>query len=147
MRGTQTKIIATIGPSSQSVRTLTAMIRAGVTVARLNFSHGTHASHRKLARHVRQASRLAKRNVALLADLQGPKIRIGDMPQEGVFLKKNAEFIISTKKIMGSVEGAFTDYRFLPQDVKKGDKILLDDGLIRLEVKDTTDKKVSCKVS
>src|SRR3990167_4051949 len=82
MRGTQTKIIATIGPSSQSVRTLTAMIRAGVTVARLNFSHGTHASHRKLARHVRQASRLAKRNVALLADLQGPKIRLGDLNEE-----------------------------------------------------------------
>ena len=142
----QTKVVCTLGPASEEKSIIKKLIQSGMDVVRINFSHGAPDYVRNLVRLVRSTASQIGRPIAILGDLQGPKIRIGDMPQEGVFLKKNAEFIISTKKIMGSVEGAFTDYRFLPQDVKKGDKILLDDGLIRLEVKDTTDKKVSCKV-
>ncbi|MDA1038304.1 MAG: pyruvate kinase [bacterium] len=115
MQKKRTKIVATIGPSSQSVATLKKMLREGLDVARLNFSHGTHASHRKLIQSVRKASKEAKKNVAIMADLQGPKIRIGDLPSL-IKTKKGEEHIIPVT---------------LPQlgaSLKKGDKILIDDG-------------------
>ena len=120
MKNKRTKIIATIGPASQSVATLERMIRAGMNAARLNFSHGTHASHRKLFRSVREASRRAKRNVTIIADLQGPKIRFGALPAPLKF--KNGDKIELPVTMKG-----------LGRHIKKGDLVLIDDGKMEAE--------------
>ena len=94
--GRRTKIIATIGPSSSSVRVLTRMIKAGMRVARLNFSHGTHSQHKSLIRHIRSASHKTGEQVAILQDLQGPKIRVGELPDAGIMLKHGEKIVFRT---------------------------------------------------
>ena len=129
-----TKIIATLGPASEKPEVLRDMIRAGLDVVRLNFSHGTVADH--LARHnlVRTISAEIGREVGIMADLQGPKIRVGKFANGKVQLKEGAPFILDVACELGNEERVGLDYKNLPQDVKAGDRLLLNDGLIVLRV-------------
>ena len=141
-----TKIIATIGPSSNNKKTLTEMILAGVNVCRINLSHSTQKEHLKAIQLIKQINRELHVHTAILADLQGPKIRIGDV-EEGVVLENNQKLIISTKKHIGNNNIISTNYQNLPKDVKKGEAIMIDDGKIQLIVlstnkKDTINTKV-----
>jgi len=143
----KTKIIATIGPASRKRSVIRDLISAGMNVARLNFSHGTHEDHGEVIRAVRALSKTMDVSVGILADLQGPKIRTGRLKDgESVLLEKNAEFSITTRDISGSSEVVSTSYRNLPLDVQKGDKILIDDGLIELKVISGTKDTVKCRV-
>ena len=134
----KTKIVATVGPASNNKDMLRALVKEGVDVFRLNFSHGTHDQHQKVIDFVREINKEMGTNVALLQDLQGPKIRVQDV-QDGVELKPGQEFIITTRQLMGNNEMASTSYENLPRDVKVGDMILIDDGKIELTVKEVRD--------
>ncbi len=130
-----TKIVATIGPASSTVEILEAMIRAKVSVVRLNFSHGTAQDHIDRALMVREASRRAGRVVAIMADLQGPKIRVGKFAEGKVWLENGTKFVLDgDRKELGNVDAVGLDYKELPREVKKGDVLLLNDGLIVLDV-------------
>ena len=130
-----TKIVATLGPASSDPALLEAMVRAGVNVVRLNFSHGVAADHTERARLVREAAGRAGREVAIMADLQGPKIRVGKFEGGKVMLQPGAPFVLdAARKQPGDVHGVGLDYKELPRDVRPGDTLLLNDGLIVLTV-------------
>ncbi len=144
---TKTKIIATIGPASNNRAMLKKLILAGVNVVRLNFSHGSYEEHGDVIKMVRSLSREMNQPVGILLDLQGPKVRTGKLKDgEAVELKRNSTFKITSRKVTGSSEIVSTTYKDLPGDVQAGDKILVDDGLIRLRVLSTDDDTVTCKV-
>lgn len=131
------KIVCTLGPSSNSPEVLEEMILAGMNVARLNFSHGTHEDHRKTYELVREISDSLGRSVAILQDLQGPKIRVGTFEEGSVQLHRGDSFIITTEEgVIGTHEHVSTTYQNLHTDVDTGDILLLDDGLLRLRVID-----------
>ncbi|HEX9016222.1 MAG TPA: pyruvate kinase [Chloroflexota bacterium] len=142
----RTKIVCTIGPASSSEETLRAMIRAGMDVARLNFSHGTHESHAALISAVRRAAGEEGKVVAILQDLQGPRIRVGEIADGSATLLAGATFVLTTSEVPGSAESATVHGAPLPQDVKVGDHILLDDGAIELQVVETRPTEVVCRV-
>lgn len=143
----KTKIVATIGPASSSRETLKKMIEAGMNVARLNFSHGDYERHTEVIRTIRSLSRSMNRSVGILLDLQGPKIRVGKLVDgEPVRLKRNQDVHITTRPIPGTAEMLSTTYQHLPADVEKDDTILLDDGLIRLQVVSKSADTVHCRV-
>jgi pyruvate kinase len=129
-----TKIVATLGPASSSPEILARMIAAGVDVVRLNFSHGKAEDHVQRARLVREAAAAAGREVAIMADLQGPKIRVGKFENGKVMLEPGAAFILDATIEMGDQTRAGLDYKELPRDVKAGDVLMLNDGLIVLDV-------------
>ena len=130
-----TKIVATLGPASNTVELIEQMIRHGVSVVRLNFSHGTAQDHIDRAAMVREASRRAGLEVAIMADLQGPKIRVGKFAQGKVWLEPGAAFVLDAARTEpGDQNAVGLDYKNLPRDVKAGDRLLLNDGLIVLEV-------------
>ena len=129
-----TKIVATLGPASSSVDVLTRMLAAGVDVVRLNFSHGTAADHEERARMVRDSARSLGREVAIMVDLQGPKIRIGKFAAGKVVLKTGQQFTLDAARDLGDEEGVGLDYKELTHDVAPGVILLLNDGLIRLRV-------------
>jgi pyruvate kinase len=130
-----TKIVATIGPASSTVEMLEAMIRAKVSVVRLNFSHGKAQDHIDRAHMVREASRRAGRVVAIMADLQGPKIRVGKFAEGKVWLENGAKFVLDGDRTeLGDVNAVGLDYKELPREVKTGDVLLLNDGLIVLDI-------------
>ena len=130
-----TKIVATLGPSSSDAAVLERMIRAGVDVVRLNFSHGTAKDHEDRAELVRELSRKCARTVAILCDLQGPKIRVGKFKENKVTLEKGQGFILDAAAAIGDQTRVGLDYKELPRDVEPGAVLLLDDGKIVLEVK------------
>jgi pyruvate kinase len=129
-----TKIVATLGPASSDPAVLERMVRAGVDVVRLNFSHGTADDHRKRAELVRDISRKAERTVGIMCDLQGPKIRIGKFRDGKVTLEAGARFVLDAGCEQGDAERVGLDYKELPRDVEEGAVLLLDDGKIVLEV-------------
>ena len=130
-----TKIVATLGPASSEPALLEAMIQAGVNVVRLNFSHGKAQDHIDRARLVREAATRAGREVAIMADLQGPKIRVGKFAEGKVMLENGAKFVLDASRTEpGDLQGVGLDYKELPRDVKPGDLLLLNDGLIVLTV-------------
>ncbi len=130
-----TKIVATLGPASSDPHLLEQMIRAGVNVVRLNFSHGKAQDHIDRARLVREVSQRAGREVAIMADLQGPKIRVGKFAEGKVFLEPGHKFVLDAARTEpGDLDGVGLDYKELPRDVKPGDVLLLNDGLIVLVV-------------
>ncbi len=130
-----TKIVATLGPASSDPALLEAMIGAGVNVVRLNFSHGKAADHTQRADMVRAASQRAGREVAIMADLQGPKIRVGTFAEGKVMLVPGQPFVLdAARKEPGDGRGVGLDYKDLPRDVQAGDTLLLNDGLIVLTV-------------
>jgi len=143
----RTKVVCTIGPASASATKLKAMIKAGMNVARLNFSHGTHKNHTELMRLIRDASVKQKEPVAILGDLQGPKIRLGELPEKGILLKKGEEIFISTAVKSYKAGGALpVTYSGLHKDLVVGDRFLIDDGLIDLKVTSVKGKVISAKV-
>ena len=130
-----TKIVATLGPSSSTPEILEQMIRAGVDVVRLNFSHGTAQDHIGRARMVREAAKAAGRAVAIMADLQGPKIRVGKFENGKIQLINGAAFVLDANRVeLGDELAVGLDYKELPRDVKPGDTLLLNDGLLVLTV-------------
>jgi pyruvate kinase len=130
-----TKIVVTLGPASSDPQLLEEMIRAGVNVVRLNFSHGSAQDHIDRARLVREAAQRAGREVAIMADLQGPKIRVGRFAQGKVILQSGQTFVLDAQRSEpGDERGVGLDYKELPRDVAPGDTLLLNDGLIVMEV-------------
>src|SRR5688572_24042305 len=135
------KIVCTLGPSSLGQERLEQLLAAGMDVARLNFSHGSHAQHAETIAQLRAASLKVRKAVGILGDLQGPKIRTGRLVDGQIELKEGAEYSISTdESVQGTKEIVSTTYPHLATDVNAGDRILLDDGLLELKVL-TTDKK------
>jgi len=140
----KTKIVATLGPSSlDKIRDL---IEAGVNVFRLNFSHGTQEQHAETVTKIREISKDYDTPVGILADLQGPKIRVGQVKEPGILLQVGQEFIITTEKCIGEGNKVSTSYEPLADEVKPGNRILLDDGLLELEVKRVAGKEVITEV-
>jgi pyruvate kinase len=131
----RTTIVATLGPASSDPEIIERLIRAGLSVARLNYSHGTHDEHRRRLKDVRAISARTGISVACLQDLSGPKIRTGKLiDAEGVQLQDGARFVLTTDSLDGTADRVSTTYDYLPRDVKPGEHILLDDGTIQLKV-------------
>jgi len=143
----KTKIVATIGPSSNTRPVLEKLINAGMNVARLNFSHGTYEEHQEVIKTIRSLSRTMNRPIGILLDLQGPKIRIGTLKDgKPVNLITGDTIRITTAKVEGTADKVSTTYTKLPGDVKKGDKILIDDGLIELKVLFKRKDTIKCQI-
>lgn len=140
------KIICTIGPASREISVLRQLIQAGMNVARLNMSHGTHEYHSETIDRVRMLSEELGKPVAILADLQGPKLRVGKMQPEGVQLTEGDELILTTDEIIGGPGRVPIQYKELPQNVQPGESILLDDGLLELSVLDATETEIRTRV-
>lgn len=146
MHTRKTKIVATIGPSSESERELGGMIHAGMNVARLNFSHGSHEEYKSIIEITRRLSDTAHLPVAILQDLAGPKIRIGNFETETVHLVTDAELTLTTEDCVGDVSRVYVNYKELPNEVSEGSKIMLDDGKIQLRVESVRGENIHCKV-
>jgi pyruvate kinase len=143
----KTKIVATLGPASSNPEVLSQMIAAGVDVCRINFSHGSHEQALEAINLVKQLRENGPKSVAILADLQGPKMRIGTMENDSAFLEDGSNILITTNQALGTASQISINYELFPKDVKPGERILLDDGKIALEVISTDlDKDVHCKV-
>ncbi len=143
----RTKIVATLGPASASKEVLLSMIRAGVDVCRLNFSHGSQEVHQKTIDVIREINKQYKTNIGILADLQGPKIRIGLVKDGGVNLINGSKIIITTKEQVGDEQKIYITYETFPKDVRQGEIILLDDGKLQLRVLESNQKdEVVCEV-
>src|ERR1700694_3442994 len=141
------KMVCTIGPASRSPRMIDRLLRAGMDVARLNFSHGTHEEHAKNISMLRAAAIEHEKPIAILADLQGPKIRTGPLAGGGpVMLRSGQKFMITTAKILGDSTRVNTVFTPLPHEVHRGDRILLSDGLIELRVEKVSGREVICQV-
>ncbi|HLQ28108.1 MAG TPA: pyruvate kinase [Ktedonobacteraceae bacterium] len=143
----RTKIVCTIGPATNSEERLEQLIRAGMNVARLNFSHGTQDDHAIVIERTRKIATRLGCPIAILQDLQGPKIRTGQLENgQPVMLNDGANITITTRPIIGNAQIVATTYKPLPQDVKAGDRILLDDGLLELRVLNCGQADVQCQV-
>ena len=136
----KTKIVATIGPATASRKILKKIIQKGVNVCRINFSHGTHEDHKKVIDSIREINKELGLHTAILADLQGPKIRVGEIENYGFELRANQEITFTTKKCIGTKEKVYISYKQFPQDVYEGEIILLDDGKLTLKIKSTNGK-------
>jgi pyruvate kinase len=132
------KIIATLGPASSTLGTVTALVESGLDVARINLSHGSHADHERSVALVRQAAEATGRAVGVLADLQGPKIRLGRFASGSVLLRPGAQFVITADDVPGDQEMVSTTHSGLANDVTVGDPILIDDGRVLLRVKEVS---------
>ena len=128
------KIVCTLGPAASTAERLEELVQAGMDVARLNLSHGSHAEHEERYRNVRKAAKLFRRNVGVLVDLQGPKIRLGTFADGQVELERGSQFTITTDPVSGDAHRGSTTYSGLPGDVHPGDRVLVDDGRLALEV-------------
>lgn len=137
----KTKIVATLGPASSSREVLREMLLNGVDVCRLNFSHGKYDAYKELIATIRSLNEELGLTTAILADLQGPKLRVGEMADGPIELKEGTELVITTEAVKGVPGLVGTSYAQFPQDVKRGEMVLLDDGKLRLEVKATDGKQ------
>lgn len=143
----RTKIVATLGPATNDQASLEAIIRAGVDVVRMNFSHGSAADHMKRAEIVRSAAAAAGRTVGILADLQGPKIRVRKFENDKIILNQGDTFILDAEwPNLGNQERVGLDYKELPNDVVRGDVLLLNDGMLEFDVVEVKDSEVICCV-
>ncbi len=142
----RTKIVATIGPASREPDVLRALIRAGMDVARLNFSHGDQEYHGENLQRIRRAAQEAGKPVAVLMDLQGPKLRVGRLPDEGVTLVQGQEVTLTARPVIGRPGLIPVQYSGLPAAMHAGDRILLDDGLMELTVLESSSQDVRCQV-
>ena len=142
----KTKIVATIGPASQSPEVMRQMLEAGMDVARINFSHGDFGSHQRVMHNLRQAASAVGRRLAILADLPGPKMRLGQISPEPVELAPGASFSLTTEEVIGDASRASVSFAALPRTVKPGDTLLISDGLLQLEVVDVQGPVVNCRV-
>lgn len=142
----RSKIIATLGPSSNSPRMIEKLILAGMDVARLNFAHGNIEEHRKTIKSIRFASQKIGKNVGILLDLQGPKIRVGNLSSKYIKLKEGEPFVITSRNVPGDERVVSTTYKNLPHDMEEGAHILLDDGLLELTVEKIKGNDIHCRI-
>jgi len=142
----KTKIVATIGPASDSQEMLRRLIRAGLNVARLNFSHGDLTSHAERIRRIRSAAEAVGRRVAIMADLPGPKMRIGNIEPEPIHLQAGQQFTLTTDAITGNLQRVSVSFKDLPGVVKPDDRLFLNDGLVELIVTHVSGGDVHCRV-
>jgi pyruvate kinase len=142
----RTKIVCTLGPASESEDVLREMIRAGMDVARLNFSHGDHPAHARRLALVRRLAQEEGKEVAVIQDLQGPRLRAGAIAAGSTMLREGERFTLTTRQVPGDEREVTAPYSHLPQDVRPGDRLLLDDGLLELKVEEVTDTDVVCRV-
>jgi pyruvate kinase len=142
----KTKIVATIGPASESTEMLVRLIRAGLNVARLNFSHGNLAKHAEVIRRIRDAARETGQRVAIMADLPGPKMRLGKIDPEPIQLLPGAHFTLTSEDIVGNAQRASMSFEQVPHVVKPGNRIFLNDGLVQLVVERVLGNEVECTV-
>ena len=138
--------ICTIGPSSSDKKVLTNLIQHGMTIARLNFSHGTHESHRSVIELIKSICNETGQQIKILGDLQGPKIRIGKMNDEKIILKTGQTFTLLIDEVVGDQTQASVDYEGLVKDVKPEDRILINDGAVELLVTNVDQKSVTTTV-
>src|SRR5262245_20119034 len=146
LRPNKTKIVATIGPACDAPAVLERMVRAGMNVARLNFSHGTFDEHGARIERLRAAARAAGQEIALMADLPGPKMRIGKLAREPILLVAGATFTLTTRDMLGGPAGASMTFPRLPQVVRAGDRLFLNDAIIQLVVERVDGPDVHCRV-
>ncbi len=142
----KTKILATVGPASATPEIMQALLRAGVNVARLNFSHGDFETHARWIRSLRQAASATGLDLTLMADLPGPKIRIGQLAHDPIELQSGSEFTLTTDETLGDTTRASVSFERLPQIVKPGDTLFLNDGLVQLQVETVQAPRVRCRV-
>src|SRR5262245_16686251 len=142
----KTKIVCTIGPASRSPEVIEQLIHAGMSIARLNFSHDTFRTHKTTIQSIRAAAVAVGTRVAILADLPGPKIRIGQFRQDPILLKQGETFTLTTHDITGDRTRVSVTFARLPQVVKPGDVLFLNDGIIQLEVSAVRDNEIHCQV-
>jgi len=143
----RTKIVATVGPACDSYEQLLSLIKAGVNVFRLNFSHGTHEDKLKIINYVREINKTEPYNIAILGDLQGPKLRVGEIEGGSIELQNGDDIIFSTEKQMGTKHKVYVSYPNLTTDVKVGERIFLDDGKLEVQVKEiVNDKEIKVTV-
>jgi pyruvate kinase len=145
-KSNRAKIVATLGPASQSKEVIRELIYSGVNVFRLNFSHGDHATHATVIERIREVNEELRVHTSILQDLQGPKIRIGQVEGGEVMIQPSQQIVITTKDMVGTSEMVSTTYKNLATDVKPGDTILIDDGNLELFVKSTDGADVTCEV-
>ena len=143
----KTKIVATIGPASESPEMLGRLIRAGLNVARLNFSHGEFAKHGEVVKRIREAAREAGRRVAIMADLPGPKMRLGKIDPEPIQLSPGDRFSLTSDDVIGNAGRVSMTFKSLPQVVKPGNRLFLNDGLVQLVVDRVVGNDVECTVA
>jgi len=136
----KTKIVATIGPKSRNKATVLGLVKAGVDVVRLNFSHGTHADHLKVIKIVREINRKYDTSIGILADLQGPKLRVGKIKGDGIVLKEGDKINFVNKECVGNKSRVYMSYQDFAKDVVKGDNVLADDGKLVFKVLETNKK-------
>lgn len=136
----KTKILATVGPASSDYNTLLELARAGVDAFRFNFSHGTHEEHQRVCDYIRYINRKYKTNICMLADLQGPKLRIGKMENDGIDIAPGDVLTFTSEKCLGNKEKIYMSYKSFAKDVKVGEKVLVDDGKIEMRVLETNGK-------
>jgi pyruvate kinase len=146
LSGHKTKIVATIGPACESPEMLERLIRAGLSIARLNFSHGDFAAHGERIARIRAAERATGRRVAILADLPGPKMRLGSLQPDPIQLAAGDTFTLTREVIVGNAHRASMSFEALPDVVKPGDRLFLNDGLVQLTVEQVAGPDVICKV-
>lgn len=137
----RTKIVATVGPACDTKEKLLELANSGVNVFRLNFSHGSHENKKKIIEHIQAINKSQPYNVAILADLQGPKLRVGELESGQIELVEGAELIITTEKMIGTQAKVYVSYPHLTTDVKAGERIFLDDGKMEVKVKKILDEK------
>ncbi len=142
----KTKLVCTIGPASDSPEMIEKLIEAGLNVARLNFSHGDFISHGEVIQNIRHASKKTGKRVSILADLPGPKMRIGDLEDDFVMLTQGTRFTLTAEDIVGNVERVSMTMKNLPNVVKEGDTLFLNDGLIELRVAEVDRKDIHCTI-
>ncbi len=142
----KTKIICTIGPASNNEETIEAMLKNGMNVARLNFSHGTHENHKKTIEIFRKVRDRLNISAAVMLDTKGPEIRTGEVEGGSVELKSGEKFILTTKKIIGNKDKVSITYEGLPNQLKEGNRILIDDGRILLSVIECNDTEILCMI-
>ncbi|GAB7388640.1 pyruvate kinase [Bacillaceae bacterium] len=142
----KTKIVCTIGPASESVEMLKKLMEAGMNVARLNFSHGNYDEHKRRIERIRQAAQETGRTVAILLDTKGPEIRTGVLKEEPVELVQGETIVLTTEEIPGDASRVSVTYEGLPQDVRPGSTILVDDGLIELRVEKVEGTEIVCRI-
>ena len=146
LRKRNTKIIATLGPTSSSPAKIHSLFQAGADIFRLNFSHGSHEDHRKRIYHIRQYEKRLGRPIAILGDLQGPKIRIGSFKKINTILKNNQRFILDLDKTLGNEKRVLLPHPEIFKSVKKNNRILIDDGKIILNVESVSSEKIITEV-
>lgn len=137
----RTKIVATVGPACDTYEKLLELVKCGVNVFRLNFSHGNHEDKRKIIENIRAITKNEPYNIAILADLQGPKLRVGDLEDGKILLKSGDRFVFTTEKMVGTKDKIYVSYPNLAKDLKLGERVFLDDGKMELKVEEILNEK------